>query len=135
MMLREILRNSRKRKLCSYKFQGSKMTEVENQVWVCLSCKNENNRDVVYFWKTQIYKEIDAEVREKKHGEGQQGGELWVGTQGTLLITGRMEITVVQSLWAPRSGLPLLIFVLIGQSHRSLSVFCSYVFIFTSVPS
>lgn len=75
MMLREILRNSRKRKLCSYKFQGSKMTEVENQVWVCLSCKNENNRDAVYFWKTQIYKEIDAEVREKKHGEGESKGE------------------------------------------------------------
>ena len=46
------------------------MTEVESQLWVCLSCKNENNQDVVYFWKTQIFKEISAEVRKKKHGEG-----------------------------------------------------------------
>ena len=44
------------------------------------------------------------EAREKTEVGTQREGGLWVGTQGTLLITGRREMAIVQNLWTPRSG-------------------------------
>ena len=40
----------------------------QNQVWICLSCKNENSQDVECSWKTPVCEEKGAEVRLRRWG-------------------------------------------------------------------